>query len=38
MVLRSDCTVDAVGDNTYNQCDVENWTDIVAIAAGEGIQ
>ena len=25
----------AVGDNTYSQCEVSEWTDIVAIAAGD---
>ena len=33
--LREDKTVVAVGDNQYGQCDVGNWTDIVAIAAGQ---
>lgn len=33
--LRSDGKVVAVGDNKYNQCDVEGWEDIVAIAAGD---
>jgi len=32
--LRSDGAVVAVGDNTYGQCDVGEWTDIVQIAAG----
>ena len=32
--LKSDGTVVAVGDNKYGQCDVSEWTDIVAIAAG----
>ena len=32
--LRSDGTVLAAGDNTFGQCDVSGWTDIVAIAAG----
>lgn len=33
--LCSDGTVVAVGDNQYNQCDVTEWKDIVAIAAGD---
>lgn len=33
--LRDDGTVVAVGDNTMNQCDVEKWDKIVAIAAGD---
>ena len=33
--LYSDGTVVAVGDNTDGECDVSEWTDIVAIAAGE---
>lgn len=33
--LRSDGTVVAVGDNTYGQCNVNEWTDIIAIAAGD---
>lgn len=35
VVLRSDGTVDAVGDNTFGQCNVKEWTNIVAIAAGD---
>ena len=31
--LRSDGTVVAVGDDEYGQCNVDNWTDIVAISA-----
>ena len=31
--LKSDGTVVAVGDNTYGQCNVESWTDIVEICA-----
>lgn len=31
--LRPDGTVFAYGDNTYNQCDVDNWTDIVSVYA-----
>lgn len=33
--LRKDGTVVAVGDNSYGQCDVKDWTDIKAIAAGD---
>ncbi len=33
--LRRDGTVVAVGDNTYDQCEVSSWTNIVAIAAGD---
>lgn len=33
--LKSDRTVVAVGDNTFGQCNVSGWTDIVAIAAGD---
>ena len=32
--LKSDGTVVAVGDNNYGQCDVDDWTDIVAVSAG----
>src|SRR5690606_28274330 len=32
--VRADATVTAVGDNTYGQCDVADWRDIVAVAAG----
>ena len=32
--LQTDGTVVAVGDNTYGQCDVEAWTDVIAVAAG----
>ncbi len=31
--LKSDGTVVMVGDNDYGQCNVETWTDIVAVAA-----
>ena len=34
MGLRTDGTVIAVGWNDYGQCDVDNWTDIVQVAAG----
>lgn len=33
--LRADGKVVAVGDNTYGQCNVEGWDNIVAIAAGD---
>lgn len=33
--LRSDGTVVAIGDNTFNQCEVSEWRNIVAIAAGD---
>ena len=32
--LKSDGTVVAVGANEYGQCDVADWTDIVAVSAG----
>jgi alpha-tubulin suppressor-like RCC1 family protein len=32
--LRADGTVVAAGDNDYGQCEVGDWTDIVAVAAG----
>lgn len=32
--LRSDGTVLAAGDNRFGQCNVSEWTDVVAIAAG----
>ena len=32
--LKSDGTVVAVGDNSSGQCDVSDWSDIVAISAG----
>ena len=34
--LKADGTVVAVGDNSYGQCDVSSWTDIVQVAAGGG--
>ena len=33
--LRSDGTVVAIGDNTYGQCEVSNWKDIVKVATGD---
>ena len=32
--LKADGTVVAVGDNDNGQCDVDGWTDIVAVSAG----
>ena len=32
--LKSDGTVVAAGDNKYDQCDVSDWTDVVAVACG----
>ena len=32
--LKSDGRVVATGSNVHGQCDVGNWTDIVAVAAG----
>lgn len=33
--LRKDGRVVAVGDNSFNQCDVDSWENIVSIAAGD---
>ena len=33
--LKADGTVVAVGENDYGQCDVDGWTDIVAVSAGD---
>ena len=33
--VKDDGTVVAVGNNKYGQCDVQDWTDIVAVAAGD---
>ena len=33
--LKEDGSVVAAGDNTYGQCNVQEWEDIVAIAAGD---
>ena len=33
--LREDGTVVAIGNNTFGQCNVEEWTDIIAVAAGD---
>ena len=35
MGLRSDGTVVATGLNNFGECDVDSWTDIVAVAAGD---
>ena len=32
--LKADGTVVAVGNNDYGQCDVSDWTNIVAVSAG----
>ena len=32
--LKSDGTVVAAGENEYGQCDVDAWTDIIAVSAG----
>ena len=33
--LKSDGTVVAVGKNEYGQCDVSDWTDIIAVSVGD---
>lgn len=33
--LKTDGTVIAMGDNSYGQCNVEDWSDIISISAGE---
>jgi alpha-tubulin suppressor-like RCC1 family protein len=33
VVLKSDGTVYAVGDNSWGQCDLSEWTDIVTLSA-----
>jgi alpha-tubulin suppressor-like RCC1 family protein/PKD repeat protein len=33
--LKSDGTVVAVGDNSYGQCNVASWTDMIQVAAGQ---
>lgn len=35
IALKADGTVVATGTNSYKQCELSSWTDIVAIAAGE---
>ena len=32
--MKNDGTVIAVGNNHFGQCNVEDWTDIIAIVAG----
>ncbi len=34
VLLREDGTVLAAGDDSFGQCDVAGWTDVVAVAAG----
>ena len=34
VLLEADGTVKAFGSNTYDQCETDEWTDIVAVAAG----
>ena len=34
VAVKNDGTVVAVGDNEHGQCDISDWTDIVAIACG----
>ena len=34
MIVKEDGTVMATGSNAFGQCDVEEWTNIVDIAAG----
>jgi alpha-tubulin suppressor-like RCC1 family protein len=34
VILMTDDTVKAIGDNTYGQCDVSGWHDLTALAAG----
>ena len=34
--LKKDGTVVAAGNNTHGQCNVEDWTDIIAISTGDG--
>lgn len=36
MAVRSDGTVKAGGDNSYGRCNVQNWNEIVSVAAGTG--
>lgn len=33
--LRADGTVVAAGDNSFGQCNVEEWSDIIAVSAGD---
>ena len=32
--LHADGTVVATGENSFGQCNVDKWTDIIAVAAG----
>ena len=34
VLLRNDGTVLAAGDDSFGQCDVGSWTDVIAVAAG----
>lgn len=34
VAVQGDGTVRAAGDNAYSQCDVQDWRDVVAVAAG----
>ena len=36
IAVRNDGTVVAVGHNEHGECDVSEWTDIVAVSAGSG--
>ena len=36
VALKSDGTVVATGDNEFGQCDVSDWSDIVAVSTGSG--
>lgn len=33
--LRSNGTLVTVGDNTYGQCNIEEWTDIIKVATDD---
>ena len=35
VALKEDGTLLATGDNQFGQCDVADWTDVVAVAAGK---
>lgn len=37
VALKEDGTLLATGDNQFGQCDVADWTDVVAVAAGKYI-
>ena len=34
VLLKEDGTVTAAGDNSFGQCSVSDWTDVIAVAAG----